>query len=548
MVEARRDGACRIHIAHFTSSSSLFVFVYSCSMLFSVLELAHLHVTRQDPVVAHSNHRLLKLVFRLSDSPPPFIPSSNMSWFSRKDKTLIPAVQSEDARRQELLGSRGTNSASPRPPSNFSRSSSATYVASRDGDPYSSPTSVPPPPINYGDRYTRKDAVGDVYSRGQGNIDRDRGELLGGYKPQKPGSGRFFDDAPPRAPGRRGTPPPGEENDEDVEGIKQDMRFMKQDSVNSTRNALRLAREAEETARNTVNKLGSQSGAFYDSVSPSPTGVMLNCWLCWRVEKLADTERHLDISKGYSQRAADKTDELKQLNRSIFVPTWTRNKDAKRAAQEQKIQDRYEEERTNREKEMRDVRDTQDRLGRAATYGGRAEDDGEGIGGGSGRYRTAAQLQVRKEQRKRYQFEADEEDDQLEDEIDDNLDEIMDVTKRLKALGTAMSGELDTQNSRIDRITNKTDGLDQHLFTNTQRVSRLHRPLRLPADMSRAAQPNQVDHGQCFCPFDVCGYRCIWIWGTECLYKSSSRLGIILWRCPRLGNVLHLSVAKPTEF
>lgn len=186
---------------------------------------------------------------------------------------------------------------------------------------------------------------------------------------------------------------------------------------------------------------------------------------------MADTERHLDVSKGYSQRASDKTDELKQLNRSIFVPTWTRNKDAKRAAEERKIQDRYEEERANREKSLRDVRETQDRLGRAATYGINGDDDGEGIGGGgSGRFRTAAQLQQRKDQRKRYQFEADEEDDQLEDELDDNLDEIMDVTKRLKALGTAMSSELDSQNSRIDRITNKTDGLDEHLFRNTQRV------------------------------------------------------------------------------
>ena len=118
---------------------------------------------------------------------------------------------------------------------------------------------------------------------------------------------------------------------------------------------------------------------------------------------------------------------------------------------------------------MRDVRETQDRLGRAATYGMRCDD--EGIAGGSGRFRTATQLQQRKEQRKRYQFEADEEDDALEDELDDNLDEIMDVTKRLKALGTAMGSELDTQNERINRITQKTDGLDQHLFTNTQRVS-----------------------------------------------------------------------------
>ena len=46
----------------------------------------------------------------------------------------------------------------------------------------------------------------------------------------------------------------------DIEGIKQNLRFTKQESVNSTRNALRLAREAEETARNTLTRLGDQSG------------------------------------------------------------------------------------------------------------------------------------------------------------------------------------------------------------------------------------------------------------------------------------------------
>ena len=53
-----------------------------------------------------------------------------------------------------------------------------------------------------------------------------------------------------------------EENEEDVEGIKQQMRTTKQESLASTRNALRLAREAEETARNTVTRLGSQSGEW----------------------------------------------------------------------------------------------------------------------------------------------------------------------------------------------------------------------------------------------------------------------------------------------
>lgn len=50
------------------------------------------------------------------------------------------------------------------------------------------------------------------------------------------------------------------EEDEEVEGIKQQMRFVKQESLASTRNAVRIAREAEETARATLDKLGDQSG------------------------------------------------------------------------------------------------------------------------------------------------------------------------------------------------------------------------------------------------------------------------------------------------
>ncbi|KAI0078905.1 hypothetical protein K474DRAFT_1706097 [Panus rudis PR-1116 ss-1] len=360
-----------------------------------------------------------------------------MSFFKRKEKNLIPPVASEKSARDELLGSRAANSSSPRPPA--PRSSAATYVPSRDGDLYGGGP-VPPPPVNYGERYARKDAVGDTYSRSTSgrNVDQDRNELFSGYKPEKSGSGRFFD-----GPSARDPPPPGEETEEDIEGIKQQTRFVKQESVNSTRNALRLAREAEETARNTLGRLGDQS------------------------EKLANTERHLDVSKGHSVRAEDKTDELKQLNRSIFRPVITWNKDAKRAAQEAKVQQRYEEEREEREKAMMDIRETQERLGKAATYG-RRDDDGIG-----GRYRTEAQLSARKEQRKRYQFEATASDDELEDEIDDNLDEISDMTKRLKALGSAMGQELDRQNERIDVITSKTDKLDYRIFNNTKKLERI---------------------------------------------------------------------------
>ena len=96
-----------------------------------------------------------------------------------------------------------------------------------------------------------------MYARGGAELESDRNELFSAYNPQKSGSGRFFD-----GPDTGRDPTPGEEKYEDIEGIKQQTRFVKQESVNSTRNALRMAREAEETARHTLTRLGDQSGKF----------------------------------------------------------------------------------------------------------------------------------------------------------------------------------------------------------------------------------------------------------------------------------------------
>ena len=205
------------------------------------------------------------------------------------------------------------------------------------------------------------------------------------------------------------------------------------------------------------------------------------------IEKLANTERHLDISKNHALRAEDNTDELKKLNKSIFNPssalTW--NKEGKRAAKEAKIQARYDEDREERERGLMDIRETQNRLGNATSYGP-----------GEGRQVTGAQQAVRKEQRSRFQFEATASDDELEDELDDNLNEISDMTKRLKALGTSMGQELDTQNGRIDRISEKATTLDNRMFRNTEKVS-LRRNIFVFSfifSFLLAAQAHQVIH------------------------------------------------------
>lgn len=181
------------------------------------------------------------------------------------------------------------------------------------------------------------------------------------------------------------------------------------------------------------------------------------------------------MAKGHSQRADDRTDELKQLNRSIFRPVITFNKDSKRRAQEQKLQQRFEDDRSERERAMMDIRETQNRLGRATTYGGGgaegAEDAEEGVGGARGRFKSAEQQADRKAQRARYQFEATASDDEMEDELDENLDEIGDTVKRMKQLGIAMGQEVDNQIGRIGRIEEKTTNLDNRVYRNTERVS-----------------------------------------------------------------------------
>jgi hypothetical protein len=120
---------------------------------------------------------------------------------------------------------------------------------------------------------------------------------------------------------------------------------------------------------------------------------------------------------------------------------------------------------------MLDIRDTHDRLGKAAARGS-GNRDGEGIAGGSGpgRYKTEQQLAQRKAERERFQFEPTGSDDQLEDELADNLDEIGDATKTLKALSLAMGQELGVQIDRIGRIEEKTINLDGKLFMNTEKV------------------------------------------------------------------------------
>lgn len=287
-----------------------------------------------------------------------------------------------------------------------------------------------------GDPYaqTAQGRAGDYnpYAKKGGENDQARSELFSGFSaPEKPQAERKY--------GYEGREMEEDfDEDEEIEGIKQEMRGVKQESLASTRNALRLAREAEETARGTIAKLGDQS------------------------ERIANSERYLDMAKANNQRAEDRTGELKQLNRSIFRPVITWNKDAKRQAQEDKINERHDMERIDRQQALNDISSTRQRLGQAANPAP-----------GMSRQPLPGERKAKQEARSRYQFDATASDDELEDELDDNLDETYEVTKRLKNLATAMGDEVTGQNARLGRVTNKTEDLEYGVARTTNKLANI---------------------------------------------------------------------------
>lgn len=236
---------------------------------------------------------------------------------------------------------------------------------------------------------------------------------------------------------------PLDPEEDEVQALKFQIRNTKQESLSSTRNALRLARETEETASNTMIKLGEQS------------------------DTIGDTERHLDIAKAHASRAEDNAREIKQLNKSIFRPKIIRDKRAKRQAQEEKAVQRHIDERMERELTREEVLSSQRRVEESVKNTGALNRIRNKLHGGP------VEPIDPKGQRARYQFEATQSDDELEDELDANLDDISALSARMNVLSRAMGQEVTAQNKRLERVSDKTSALDTRIYAGTQRLANL---------------------------------------------------------------------------
>lgn len=212
-----------------------------------------------------------------------------------------------------------------------------------------------------------------------------------------------------------------EEEEESIQATKQEMRFVKQGDVASTRNALRVAAQAEETGRSTLARLGAQG------------------------ELIHNTEKSLDMATVENRLAQEKARELKTLNKSMFAVHVSNpfTSASRRRERDERILNTHREERDLREGTRSEAFQTNSRMERVFR-----DIDREAAKQGKGKKANVTE-------RAKYQFEADSEDEQLEDEIEQNLDLLGGAAGRLNGLAKATGRELDEQNRHLERITGK---------------------------------------------------------------------------------------------
>ena len=185
-------------------------------------------------------------------------------------------------------------------------------------------------------------------------------------------------------------------------------------------------------------------------------------------DKIGDTERSLDIAKAHTSRVEDNARTIAQPNQSIFRPKWKRNQKAKRDAEEARVLQRHIDERTERELTRAEMLSSQRRVEESVSNMGMFSK----LRNKAGVSNTNQSFDP-KEQRARYQFEATESDDELEDELDGNLDEISALSARMNLLSRAMGQEVDEQNKRLGRVSDKTSALDTRIYAGTKRLENL---------------------------------------------------------------------------
>ncbi|KXL47695.1 hypothetical protein M433DRAFT_160613 [Acidomyces richmondensis BFW] len=232
-----------------------------------------------------------------------------------------------------------------------------------------------------------------------------------------------------------------EQEEQEVSATKQQIRETKQDTLSALDRSNAIVARMLETGSSTMNTLGRQSDMIHN------------------------TEMHLDKAREHALLADGKTDELRRLNRSMFIPAYgnpfTRSK--RELAEIEKEQLRRLDQRQLEEKS------------RKAAYDSLARRQGHEQDMNGNMVRQSGQTQKSLADRAKYQFEADSEDDEMENRIDDGIDMLGHGVRHIKGLAKAMGTELEAQNKHIERISGKTDDVDWEVTRQSKKLEIISR-------------------------------------------------------------------------
>ncbi|KAJ1973458.1 Protein transport protein S9 plasma membrane t-SNARE, partial [Dimargaris verticillata] len=289
---------------------------------------------------------------------------------------------------------------------------------------------------------------------------------------------------------------------DEYDHVRGQVRTIKQDTLASSRNALKTLCETEQVGATTLKTLGDQT------------------------MQLNGVNQQLTIADLQTDVSLDKTAELKQLNRNFMVPTF-RNPFGKKKRKEQELQRQVAlHEKGISAKEQDKRAEVQDR-GRLFQMGWREtkpepEDDAKGKKGsregrrdgkgGSGPTATGSSYAAMSsatadgspygngqspyasrssgyrgpplsaEDRARYTLKrdphqagtaSDNDDDELENEIHQNTHEMLGAISNLKKMGLNMQSELTIQNKRLDGMASQSDKVSGKIFTSQYRVDKM---------------------------------------------------------------------------
>ncbi|KAK9464894.1 hypothetical protein V1512DRAFT_267128 [Lipomyces arxii] len=241
-----------------------------------------------------------------------------------------------------------------------------------------------------------------------------------------------------------------EEQDVEVDALKDQIRFTNKKALGAEDGALRYAEEAEASGLRTLKMLGEQS------------------------DQLSSAEGALAVTDNKTKLAEDYAAELKRLNKSILAvhvsnPFRSRQR---LIEQETEIRENFRNQQLDREAQRKRQYLSQQRV--AGAMGNTAGERRRVMTETERKYRL--KMDQNKQElaaQSKYMFEPEEQDFVDEREINNKLDTISQASQRLNMMAKSINNEVTSQNERIQKLDRRTQDVEIDVHLNTARLARI---------------------------------------------------------------------------